>query len=320
MITKNLDHSGIPLAACSAMTALVMLIAMAAAVPVLPHEFYGSATINGRDVPSGSVISAEIDGSGKGSVVVFVEGAYGSPGITDPTETKLMVQDGQPGDTIVFYVQTPGMANRLPAAETAAYGVGEKQELGLTFSGEEVPKQTDSDPSSSSSSSSSGGGGGSSSGTTETEPEEPEPLELPSMGSLKVLEITGESHDIELGKKDTLNLIFAGSEYPIYMKSMSDFSVLLELEGENIVLGVGESKDLDLNGDLVTDIRMSLTSIEKGKALLTFTELEKDSLEAGLESVTGHVAANPIVPGAITLIIIAALGGSVYRLRRRGSI
>jgi hypothetical protein len=298
---------GKPTAAFSGFLIFFMLISMAAASPSFPYELYGSATINGRAVPSGSAVTAEIDGIVRGAVTVSEDGIYGKP-VFKP---KLVVENGNNGDTIVFYVQTPQMSNRLQAAETAVYSVGGGEELDLTFTGEEIPK-----PSGGSSSDDSGGSGDSG-GSTPPEQGQAEPAQ----GAVKDLDISNlEPAGIELANKDTVNIIIGDSSYSIQLKSMSDFSVLLDHQGKSVVLGLEETKEIDLNGDYVTDVAVTLESIEDGKAFLTFTALEKDAVSAGFEGVTGYATANPLIPGIITIIVIGALGISALRFRRRGSL
>ena len=63
---------------------LFSLVGMAAALPVLPAEFAGSVTLDGRPAPIGTTITARIDWNERGSTVITEIGMYGpldSPGI-----------------------------------------------------------------------------------------------------------------------------------------------------------------------------------------------------------------------------------------------
>ncbi|MCK5641061.1 MAG: hypothetical protein KAJ19_09700, partial [Gammaproteobacteria bacterium] len=94
---------------------LMLFVSMAAAQGPSPGmDISGYATINDRDVPAGSVITAQVDGFTRGSVTLSEDGVIGRPGIAD----KLVVVNAPTGGEIKFFVQTPQMANKLEAAET----------------------------------------------------------------------------------------------------------------------------------------------------------------------------------------------------------
>ena len=296
---------------------LMLFVSMAAAQGPSPGmDISGYATINDRDVPAGSVITAQVDGFTRGSVTLSEDGVIGRPGIAD----KLVVVNAPTGGEIKFFVQTPQMANKLEAAETGTFSPGASLDIILTFSGVETPRSSGDSDGGSSGGGSSGGGssGGGSSGTT-PEPELISEPEAPIEGAIITFSLTGDdSRDVQLRTKDTLNLQLDGSTYPLLVKSMSDFSVLFEHAGQTFVIGEGESREVDLNGDFVTDVTISMEKIEDGAAFLTFAKLEKDPVIATGEGLTGYITANPIIP-VMLFIIIAALGGVALKFRRRGS-
>jgi len=86
------------------------------AVPVLPHAFYGSVTINGTAAPDGSRVSATVDSGTIVSTQNPVTTVTGSYGIDSP---KLLVQgDDLSGATITFYV------NGVSTGQTATFEAG----------------------------------------------------------------------------------------------------------------------------------------------------------------------------------------------------
>ena len=87
------------LLAVMAMVLIVPAVAFAQAVP--PHIFIGSVTVNGLSAPSGTVVSAVVDGVEQGKTTVSASGSY-----------TLQVSQGS-GTDIVFMVDT------LTATETA---------------------------------------------------------------------------------------------------------------------------------------------------------------------------------------------------------
>ncbi len=95
---------------------------LADGIPVLPHSFYGTVTINGEDAPAGTVVSAVVS-SGNGSITTTTAGQYGGPGAAD---AKLIVQGTiTDGATITFYVEG------VSTGQTAIYHSGEVTELNL---------------------------------------------------------------------------------------------------------------------------------------------------------------------------------------------
>ncbi|HPM55419.1 MAG TPA: hypothetical protein PK739_10910, partial [Methanoculleus sp.] len=53
---------------------LFSLAGMAAALPVLPDEFAGSVTLDGKAAPAGTTITARIDWNERGSTVTTTAG------------------------------------------------------------------------------------------------------------------------------------------------------------------------------------------------------------------------------------------------------
>ena len=100
------------LLAVMAMGLIVPAVAFAQAVP--PHIFIGSVTVNGLSAPSGTVVSAVIDGVEQGNATVSAAGSY-----------TLQVSQGS-GTDVVFMVDT------LTASETATWQQGGADVLNLT--------------------------------------------------------------------------------------------------------------------------------------------------------------------------------------------
>ena len=147
---------------------MVQAVAAVSEVPMLPSFFHGTATVNGEPAPSGSVITATIDGEEKGEIVITDAGIYGS---TD-SDNKLPVLGSSDtrGKTITFWIQVPGY-ERIQADEDAIWESGSRNELSLTFSGELTPDQSTLNEDEGDSGSSSGGGSSSTTsfGTSQTQ-------------------------------------------------------------------------------------------------------------------------------------------------------
>jgi hypothetical protein len=105
--------------------ALLLLCAIPAyaAIPNMPHAFYGTLTIAGSPAAVGTVVTAKVGGVECGSITTTVAGQYGGSGAFDP---KLSVTgDIETGATIYFY------ANGSVASQTYAFSPGAVTELNL---------------------------------------------------------------------------------------------------------------------------------------------------------------------------------------------
>jgi len=93
--------------------------------PQLPHLFYGTSMVDGKDMPIGTVIIAKVGGEEKGRITTTEVGKYG--GIS-ADQDKLLIQGGIEDEAIIeFYVST------IKANENAFFKSGEIQELNLTW-------------------------------------------------------------------------------------------------------------------------------------------------------------------------------------------
>lgn len=134
----------------------LLILSLATAIdeaPMLPAFYHGSAILNGRLLPSNSIIIAKIDGSELGLIITTQDGYYGNANTSD----KLGVTGNSSMDEkeIKFYAQTSSMANWLEAAETSTWSSGTIKKVDLTFTGTEEPK-----PSGGTTTGGGGGGGG----------------------------------------------------------------------------------------------------------------------------------------------------------------
>jgi hypothetical protein len=105
---------------------LIALVSVGSAVPPLPYEFHGNATLNGTPIPAGTVIIAKIGDLEVGNITVETAGSYGGSGTFD----KRLVVNGdekQIGEYITFW------AMDMQAAEKVKLYAGESQRLDLTF-------------------------------------------------------------------------------------------------------------------------------------------------------------------------------------------
>ncbi|WP_146201249.1 hypothetical protein [Methanospirillum lacunae] len=108
------------------LVSLFFIVSSVSAIPPLPYEFYGNATINGAPIPAGTVISAKINGTEVGNITVVDAGVYGG---SDTFDKRLVVngEEKQIGQYIIFSAQG------MEAAQKVKLYAGESQRLDLTF-------------------------------------------------------------------------------------------------------------------------------------------------------------------------------------------
>jgi hypothetical protein len=104
------------------------------AFPPLPSSFNGTVKINGTNVPSGTIVSAWINGVPyKSAIVVYVapnmKYLLNVPG-DDSATPDPVIEGGVDGDIIVFYI------GNIKATQTATWNSGTNVSLNLTGTGE----------------------------------------------------------------------------------------------------------------------------------------------------------------------------------------
>ncbi|PKL59545.1 MAG: hypothetical protein CVV33_07285, partial [Methanomicrobiales archaeon HGW-Methanomicrobiales-4] len=117
---------------------IILLAIHVAAVPPLPAEFYGTISVDGKPAPIGTIITAQINGVEKGSIITSVVGFYGGgPGIFD-TRIKVNVteEEYRPGELKVVF-----MINGQQATPNADFEPGSSKQLDLSTGGAGVANQ-----------------------------------------------------------------------------------------------------------------------------------------------------------------------------------
>ncbi|MCR4369288.1 MAG: hypothetical protein NUV67_05275 [archaeon] len=153
------------LGALALFSAMLVFAGVAMAVPGMPHQFYGTVTINSEAAPNGTIVKAIVDGEEYTTTVV--SGIYGQ----SPAET-FFVQDPEPvnnkGKTIEFFVGTTSAATAQYADVTLCPDCGFSQlNIAITVEGE-VPTPPETPPQTPTASAGGGGGGGGSGDPTES--------------------------------------------------------------------------------------------------------------------------------------------------------
>ena len=299
--------------AFSALFIFIILAGATIAQPALPCAFYGSATINGRPVPAGSVITAQIDGISRGSIVVSPDGKYGGETLD---EGKLHVYDGSYGAEIIFYVQAPSMSNRLEAAEKGTWEAGGTPRLDLTFMGEEIPRSEPQNPGVGSGSSGSDGTGGS-----DGAPVQPSDQSFQDAGYVYDItaNISAGNVSLQLAKGDEARFTYNGREVSVKVKSMSEFAVLFTVAGNDMVIGEKSSGVADVNGDGFAELQIDVGKVKDNKAEVSLSFLEKPVATSGTGA-TGMIFSDSsgLWISVYAIVIIAILGGGIYLFKKRG--
>jgi hypothetical protein len=295
---------------------IILSVGVLAATPTPSCGFYGDVSVNGEPAPSGTTIIAFVNGMNSGSVTTKYDGEFGR-GYADldwePRDLDdlfLLSKDGSNGDIVTFYIQTSSMSSPAKAAETGIWESKEIKEINLTAtytpsapSGGETPPP--------------GGPGGNGGEENETEPEKQEGLPEPNATLIDL--DASENQTVGMVKAQLGNIKLTGNFYSFRVKSLSDFGVLLTFGETDVIVNLQENRDVDLTGDYVTDVRISLDSVEDNVAQMTFARLEKNPLGAGTEGISGFLVANPVMGSVMIMVLVVLFGGAYYTYRRRSS-
>jgi hypothetical protein len=303
----------------SLLTIMIILSAGAMAEGLVqPCAFIGDVSVNGEPAPVGTVIIAFVNSMNSGSVTIVYEGEYGRNFWDDENDLILVSHDGSDGDIVTFYIQTPAMSSPAKAVETGVWEGGTVKEVNLTATYTPSPPSGGETPPSGGSGGNGGNGGEENEtmpGQNETEPEQglPEP-------NVTLIDLdASENQTVEMVKAQLGNIKLTGNFYSFRVKSLSDFGVLLTFGDSDVIVNLQESKDVDLTGDYVTDVNISLDSVEDNVAQMTFARLEKNPLGAGTEGISGFLVANPIMGSVMIMVLVVLFGGAYYIYRRRSS-
>ena len=120
---------------CLMLLAILFLftVPFASAVPPLPAAYFGNITVNGEPAPAGTTVIAKINGVEKGRITTTISGMYAEK----PREESLVVQGGEEGDTVRFYVEG------VEAKESVTWTEGDgPRPVDLTFVGVPTPTPT----------------------------------------------------------------------------------------------------------------------------------------------------------------------------------
>jgi hypothetical protein len=99
------------------------------AVPPIPSGFYGTAKIDGLNVPAGTIVSARINGTQYASTIVETylgDTVYSMDVPGDDTESSGVIEGGVEGNTISFYI------GAIKVTQTATWHSGINANLNLT--------------------------------------------------------------------------------------------------------------------------------------------------------------------------------------------
>jgi hypothetical protein len=125
---------------CPLIVAALLLCAIPAyaAIPTMPHAFYGTLTIAGSPAAVGTVVTAKVNDVQCGSITTTVAGQYGGSGAFD--EKLTVTGDFETPATIYFY------AGGEVANQTYAFSAGAVTELNLVVTEDLDPPLVDLTP------------------------------------------------------------------------------------------------------------------------------------------------------------------------------
>lgn len=120
----------------------ILVSSAAAASPQLPCEFYGTVMLSGAQAPVGTVITAYVNNTEQGSIIVNQSGIFGGTGTFDE---RLIVPAGE-NDFANGIPLITFRVNGQQADQTAPFRPGTSTELNLTIGGAAAPVTPVSDP------------------------------------------------------------------------------------------------------------------------------------------------------------------------------
>ncbi len=103
------------------------ILAGSAASPQLPCEFYGNVSLSGAPAPVGTIITAFVNDTERGSITVVTPGVYGGTGTFDE---RLIVMSGE-NDFANGVPQIAFKINGVLTAESAPFQPGTSSALDL---------------------------------------------------------------------------------------------------------------------------------------------------------------------------------------------
>lgn len=120
------------------MILLTVNVSKAWAVPGLPSSYYGTVKMDGANVPTGTQVSAFINGVqyAISPSLVYGDDTVYSINVPGDDPATIPIEGGVPGDTVVFQV------GNMLADQTAPWVVGGNLELNLTSSMSNPPTPT----------------------------------------------------------------------------------------------------------------------------------------------------------------------------------
>jgi hypothetical protein len=119
-----------------------------------------------------------------------------------------------------------------------------------------------------------------------------------NLGSGSLPQIVVEGDTVIMYTWSTYNFVLGGEQHSMEIRSIEDNRVTLLIKSEpiEVILEVGETKILDVNGNGIDDLEISLISIEGYKVVLDFEVIEE--IEEENEISEGNLTSSNLVTGA----------------------
>jgi hypothetical protein len=203
------------------------------------------------------------------------------------------------------------MTNALQAKEQATFeSGGGPTPLDLTFTGQETYASQTTTPAGAGGAGGSGPSGGVATGGGAGQTGGDQAAFQPEGRKLIITFGNGTNVSVSAAKDDVMEFDVDGKKYEVKVKSLSDFAVLLSIGENDIVIGLGESKGVDLDGDGFDDVSITLEKVKSGKAEMAVEQLRKPATITGTftKGFTGMLTMSQVGTAVIIIIVIVALG------------
>ena len=113
-----------------------------------------------------------------------------------------------------------------------------------------------------------------------------------------------------------------GTTYPVEVTGVTATTATITTGSSSNTYAIGDSKEIDLNNDGVSDLEVTLSDISLGRAVFSIKEVEvsipgEGGAEVGAEEETTAKKASTGVVLGIIVAIIVILAGLYYFTRKR---
>ena len=143
----------------------------------------------------------------------------------------------------------------------------------------------------------------------------------PTTPTDEIIAITPEPVAVQPFTNEPFTISVQGTTYPVEVTGVTATTATISTGSSSNTYTIGESKEIDLNNDGTSDLEVTLSDINLGRAVFSIKEVEvsipgEAGTEVGTEEATTKKASTGVILGIIAAIIVI-LAGLYYFTRKR---